>query len=76
MESVRFEDVKAALQRLLDTDVQSLAGTSDDMRSDGLPQNWYDDCANLSTGQAAELREMLVGKALQWCQSLHHRLLM
>lgn len=63
------------MQRLVDDGVADLAGISDDMRGDGLPQNWVDDCVNTDAAQKADLRGIVVGQPQQWCQSLHNHLI-
>jgi translation elongation factor EF-4 len=75
MESARFSQVESALQSLIDAGIENLDSLSDDIRADGLPQNWVDDIPNLDAGQKTELRALLFDSTYQWCISLHNLLL-
>lgn len=75
MDAGRFQDVKDALQRLLDNHVSTLTAVSAVLRLDGLPQDWVDDIVSLDSGQKQELRNMLNGVLYAWAIALRLLLL-
>lgn len=47
------------LNRLIDAQVSDLGQLCDDLRADGLPQNWVDDAPNIPAAKAQELADIV-----------------
>lgn len=75
MDAERFQRVRDALALLLSDEVQSLDDISDDIREDGLPQNWVDDIQNLIAQQREDLASDIPEDAPAWADALRGHLL-
>jgi hypothetical protein len=74
MDAGRFQAVRDALDTLLSEGVQTLDGMSNDMREDGLPQNWVDDITNLTQQQRQTLANDIPNDAPAWALTLRAHL--
>lgn len=68
MDAERFASIRAGLPDALA--MESLEVMSDDIRPDGLPQNWVDDIQNLTANQRAILAGDIPNDSPAWALAL------
>jgi hypothetical protein len=68
VDAERFAAIRAGLPDTLT--MESLGSLSDDIRPDGLPQNWVDDIENLTTEQRAILAGDIPNESPSWALAL------
>lgn len=70
MDAASFQTARANLEALLAERVETLEGVSDDLRPDGLPQDWVDGLGALLEPQRSELAALISNDAPGWARAL------